>query len=57
MSSGDFLRIEIYSCESLHIICTGGSKVCGGDGSEEIISCTVSAYSWPGERLEYDPLW
>ena len=29
MSSGDFLRIEIYSCESLHIICTGGSKVGG----------------------------
>ena len=29
----------------------------GGDGSEEIISCTISAYSWPGERLEYDPLW
>ena len=29
----------------------------GGDGSEETISCTVSAYSWPGERLEYDPLW
>ena len=45
MSSGDFLRIEIYSCESLHIICTGGSKVKGS-------SVTDSKFKRTAEVME-----
>ena len=37
-SSGDFLRFEIYSGESLHIFCTGGSKVTLEIGTRGYIS-------------------
>ena len=37
-SSGDFLRLKIYSCESLHIFCTGGSKVTRQQGRGSLLA-------------------